>query len=76
MSVRPPTIPLRFSEYMAVATGRVVLAVECLAHAEAALKKWQAAMGDAGAYQCATMYAQWGNTAKALEWLAPGHAAP
>jgi hypothetical protein len=52
-----------------------VLAVECLAHAEAALKKWQAAMGDAGAYQCATMYAQWGNTARALEWLAPGHAA-
>jgi hypothetical protein len=30
----------------------------------------QTAFGDASAYQCATIYAQWGNTAKALEWLA------
>jgi tetratricopeptide (TPR) repeat protein len=39
------------------------------ADAEAELKKFQAAFGDAAAYQCATIYAQWGNTAKALEWL-------
>ena len=26
-------------------------------------------MGDAAAYQYATIYAQWGNRAKALEWL-------
>jgi TolB-like protein len=39
------------------------------ADAEGELKKWQAAMGDAGAYNYATIYAQWGNTAKALEWL-------
>ena len=25
--------------------------------------------GDGGAYQYATIYAQWGNRAKALEWL-------
>jgi hypothetical protein len=25
--------------------------------------------GDTAAYQCATIYAQWGNTLKALEWL-------
>jgi tetratricopeptide (TPR) repeat protein len=37
--------------------------------AEAQLKKLQAGFGDAAAYQCATIYAQWGNTAKALEWL-------
>ena len=29
----------------------------------------QAALGDAAAYQYATMYAQWGNRPKALEWL-------
>jgi TolB-like protein/Tfp pilus assembly protein PilF len=39
------------------------------ADAEAVLKKLQAAFGDAAAYQCATIYAQWGNTAKAIEWL-------
>ena len=38
--------------------------------AEAELKKLQTAFGDASAYQCATIYAQWGNTGKALEWLA------
>ena len=37
--------------------------------AEAELKKLQAAFGDASAYQCATIYAQWGDTAKALAWL-------
>jgi len=37
--------------------------------AEAELKKMQTAFGDASAYQIATIYAQWGNTAKALEWL-------
>ena len=40
------------------------------ADAQAGLKKWQATGGDAGAYQYATIYAQWGDTAQALEWLA------
>jgi TolB-like protein/lipoprotein NlpI len=39
------------------------------ADAEAALKKLQAAYGNGGAYTYATIYAQWGNNAKALEWL-------
>ena len=39
------------------------------ADAEAELKKFQAALGDAFAYQYATIYAQWGDRAKALEWL-------
>ncbi len=39
------------------------------ADAQAELKKFQAVFGDAAAYQCATIYAQWGNTAKALESL-------
>ena len=39
------------------------------ADAEAELAKLKAAQGDAGAYQYATIYAQWGNRAKALEWL-------
>jgi TolB-like protein/DNA-binding winged helix-turn-helix (wHTH) protein/Flp pilus assembly protein TadD len=38
--------------------------------AEAALAKYQAKAADAGAYQYATIYAQWGDRAKALEWLA------
>jgi TolB-like protein len=37
------------------------------ADAEAVFSKMQAALGDTGAYQYATMYAQWGNRAKALE---------
>jgi TolB-like protein len=37
--------------------------------AEAELAKYKAARGDGGAYQYATMYAQWGNRAEALEWL-------
>jgi TolB-like protein len=37
--------------------------------AEAVLGKMKAAYGDAAGYQYATIYAQWGNTAKALEWL-------
>jgi TolB-like protein len=37
--------------------------------AEAVLAKLQAAHGDAQAYQYATIYAQWGDTHKALEWL-------
>jgi TolB-like protein len=40
------------------------------ADAEAQLKKIQAALGDTSAYQYATIYAQWHNTASALEWLA------
>jgi tetratricopeptide (TPR) repeat protein len=39
------------------------------ADAEAELSKLKAALGDAAAYQYATIYAQWGNRAKALEWL-------
>ncbi len=39
------------------------------ADAEAELKKYQAALGDDGAYQYATIYAQWGDRTKALEWL-------
>ena len=39
------------------------------ADAEAELAKMKAALGDAAAYQYATIYAQWGNRAKALEWL-------
>jgi len=39
------------------------------ADAEAELKKLQATFGDASAYQCATIYAQWGNRDKAIEWL-------
>jgi TolB-like protein len=39
------------------------------ADAEAALAKLRAAFGDASAYQYATVFAQWGNTPKALEWL-------
>jgi tetratricopeptide (TPR) repeat protein len=39
------------------------------ADAEAELAKLKAAQGDAAAYQYATIYAQWGNRAKALEWL-------
>jgi TolB-like protein/Flp pilus assembly protein TadD len=37
--------------------------------AEAKLAKLKADKGDAAAYQYATVYAQWGNRAKALEWL-------
>ncbi|MGA2191066.1 MAG: hypothetical protein ABSH33_21320 [Steroidobacteraceae bacterium] len=39
------------------------------ADAEAELSKHRAAQGDASAYQYATIYAQWGDRAKALEWL-------
>ena len=39
------------------------------ADAEAELKKFQDRFGDAAAYQCATIYARWGDTARALEWL-------
>ncbi|HTT02933.1 MAG TPA: tetratricopeptide repeat protein [Steroidobacteraceae bacterium] len=37
--------------------------------AEAEVAKMQASLGDAAAYQYTTIYAQWGNRAKALEWL-------
>jgi hypothetical protein len=37
--------------------------------AEAEIAKVRAWGGDGGAYQYATIYAQWGNRAKALEWL-------
>ena len=40
------------------------------ADAEAELAKMKAAMGDAPGFLYATIYSQWGNTAKALEWLA------
>jgi len=40
------------------------------ADAEAELAKLKGALGDAAAYQNATIYAQWGNRAKALDWLA------
>ena len=39
------------------------------ADAEAELSKLKAALGNTSAYQYATIYAQWGNLAKALEWL-------
>ena len=39
------------------------------ADAEAELKKYRAAEGDAATYQYATIYAQWGDRRKALEWL-------
>jgi TolB-like protein/tetratricopeptide (TPR) repeat protein len=39
------------------------------AYAEAMLAKFRAAAGEGAAYQYATIYAQWGNRAKALEWL-------
>jgi TolB-like protein/tetratricopeptide (TPR) repeat protein len=37
--------------------------------ADAELSKLKAAGGDTSAYQYATIYAQWGDRAKALEWL-------
>ena len=37
--------------------------------AEAALAKMKAVNGDAAAYQYATIYAQWGDSPKSLEWL-------
>jgi len=39
------------------------------ADAESALARFKARQGSAGAYGYATIYAQWGNTPKALEWL-------
>jgi TolB-like protein/Tfp pilus assembly protein PilF len=39
------------------------------ADAQAAVAKIQAMMGDTTAYQYSAIYAQWGDTAKALEWL-------
>ena len=39
------------------------------ADAKAELAKLKGAMGDAAAYQYATIYTQWGNRAQALEWL-------
>jgi len=39
------------------------------ADAESMLAKLKASQGDAAAYQYATIYSQWGNTPKALEWL-------
>jgi serine/threonine-protein kinase len=39
------------------------------ADAEAALSNLKSALGDAASYQYATIYAQWGDRAKALEWL-------
>ena len=39
------------------------------ADAEGELVKLKATQGDAAAYQYATIYAQWGNRAMALEWL-------
>jgi TolB-like protein/tetratricopeptide (TPR) repeat protein len=39
------------------------------ADAETVLAKYRATEGDGAAYQYATIYAQWGNRTKALEWL-------
>jgi tetratricopeptide (TPR) repeat protein len=39
------------------------------ADAETALARFKALEGNAGAYSYDTIYAQWGNTPKALEWL-------
>ena len=39
------------------------------ADAEKALARFKASEGNAGAYGYAIIYAQWGNTPKALEWL-------
>jgi TolB-like protein len=39
------------------------------AEAQAAVAKIQAMQGDTTAYQYSTIYAQWGDAAKALEWL-------
>jgi tetratricopeptide (TPR) repeat protein len=39
------------------------------ADAEAALRSLQSLEGDSGAYDYATIYSQWGEVAKALEWL-------
>jgi TolB-like protein/Flp pilus assembly protein TadD len=39
------------------------------ADAEVELAKFKSDLGNAAAYQYATIYAQWGNSAKALEWL-------
>ena len=39
------------------------------ADAEASLERVKAKWGDAAAYGYAEIYAQWGNTSKALEWL-------
>ncbi|HEX3847029.1 MAG TPA: TIR domain-containing protein [Steroidobacteraceae bacterium] len=39
------------------------------AEAQAELEKLKASQGDGAAYQYATIQAQWGNRAKALEWL-------
>jgi len=39
------------------------------ADAETVLSKMKTEDGDTSAYQYATIYAQWGNTPKALEWL-------
>jgi TolB-like protein/Tfp pilus assembly protein PilF len=39
------------------------------ADAQSALAKLRASRGDAAAYNCAQVYAQWGNVTAALEWL-------
>lgn len=39
------------------------------ADAEAEIAKLKAALGDGAAYQYATIYAQWGDRTRALEWL-------
>ena len=39
------------------------------ADAQAALARLEGLQGDAAAYQYATIYAQWGDTTKALDWL-------
>jgi hypothetical protein len=41
----------------------------CLAISRAALPKTKAEGGEASAYRYATIYAQWDNRAKAIEWL-------
>jgi TolB-like protein/tetratricopeptide (TPR) repeat protein len=60
-------------------TTKHLLSRQCLAvvydklgrhlDAEAILSQLQSEFGDASAYQYSTIYAQWGDRAKALEWL-------
>jgi hypothetical protein len=54
--------------------GRICLAMTYRklgrnADAEAMLKQLKSTWGDANAFTYARIYAQWGDTAKALEWL-------
>lgn len=47
-----------------------------LPEAKTALEAFQHEFGDSAAYQYAEVYAQWGDTAKALDWLEKAYALP